>query len=304
MTRDDVIKNLKGVICPVVTPFNRRGDVDEVFFRENLSRLTGVGLAGILVAGSTGEAPYLAERERLRLAEVAREIVKPPEILLVGTGLESTGATLELSREAVARGADALLVLTPNYFKSRMDAAALVAHYRTVAAGVKRPVLIYSIPQFTGLTVDAATIGKLSRLPNVAGLKESSGKMDFVKAVLGKVRRGFRVLVGAPSIFYEALCEGAVGGVLGVANYVPTLCVGLYQAFLRRNAGEARDLQQRLEPLGQKINVPHGVPGIKAALDLCGSHGGTPRLPLLPVSLQTKKQIAAVLREASAGLAL
>jgi 4-hydroxy-2-oxoglutarate aldolase len=304
MTANEAIKNLKGVICPVVTPFNRRGDVEEGFFRENLSRLVGIGLAGILVAGSTGEAPYLSEPERLRLVEVARDMVKPPEILMVGTGLESTNATLNLSREAVARGADVLLVLTPNYYKPLMDAAALVAHYRTVAAGVTRPVMIYSIPQFTGLAVDASTIGKLSRLPNVVGLKESSGKREFVTDVLGRVRRGFRVLVGAPSIFYDALCGGAVGGVLGVANYAPSLCVGLYQAFLRRNATEARILQQRLQPLGQKINLPYGVAGIKAALDLCGGHGGATRLPLLPVSAQAKKQIAAALRESTAGLAV
>ena len=164
--------------------------------------------------------------------------------------------------------------------------------------------MIYSIPQFTGLDVDPATIGKISRLPNVLGLKESSGKLEFVQAVLAKVRRGFRVLVGAPSIFYDALCAGAVGAVLGVANYAPLLCVGLYQAFLRRQAAEARDLQQRLAPLGQRINLPYGVAGIKAALDLCGGHGGIPRLPLLPPSTQAKRQIAAALREASAGLAI
>jgi 4-hydroxy-2-oxoglutarate aldolase len=294
---------MKGVICPVVTPFDRRGDVDEGFFRENLSRMSGIGLAGILVAGSTGEAPYLAEGERLRLVEVAREMVKAPEILMVGTGLESTSATVKLSREAEARGADALLVLTPNYYKPRMDSAALVAHYRAVGAGVKRPVLIYSIPQFTGLTVDPATIVQLSRLPNVVGLKESSGKLEFVSAVLPKVRPGFRVMVGAASIFYDALCDGVVGAVLGLANFAPALCVGLYQAFLHRQAAEARALQDRLVSLGQKINVPYGVAGIKAAVDLCGYHGGTPRLPLLPVSAQARKQIAAALHEANAGLA-
>jgi 4-hydroxy-2-oxoglutarate aldolase len=304
MTRNQIIESLGGVICPVATPFNRRGGVDEGFFRENLSHLSGIGLAGILVAGSTGEAPYLAESERLRLVEVAREMVKAPEILMVGTGLESSNATLKLSREAVARGADVLLVLTPNYYKPKMDCAALVAHYRTVAGGVTRPVMIYSIPQFTGLEVAPATIGALSRLPNVVGLKESSGKLEFVKAVLGKVQRGFRVVVGAPSIFYDALCEGAVGGVLGVANYAPSLCVDLYRAFLHRQAAEARELQQRLAPLGQKINVPYGVAGIKVALDLCGCHGGIPRLPLLPVAAAAKKQIAAALREASAGLAV
>ena len=303
MTRNEVLKRLQGIICPVVTPFNRRGQVDEAHFRDNLSRLCGVGLTGILVAGSTGEAPYLAESERLRLVEIAREVVKAPELLLVGTGLESTAATLKLSREAVARGADALLVLTPNYYKSRMDAAAMVAHYRQVAAGVSRPVLVYSIPQFTGLELDPATIGKLSHLPNVVGLKESSGKLDFVRAVLGKVRPGFRVMVGAASITYDALCAGAVGAVLGLANFAPSLCVGLYQAFLHHHATEARELQQRLMPLGQKIALAYGVPGIKAALDLCGYYGGTPRLPLLPTSAQAKKQIAAALREANASLA-
>ena len=302
MKRNQILKNLKGVFCPVVTPFNRRGDIDEVRFRENLSRIAGIGLSGILVAGSTGEAPYLAESERLRLVEMAREIVKPPELLLVGTGLESTAATLRLSREAVARGADALLVLTPNYYKARMDAAALVAHYRAVGAGVKRPVLIYSIPQFTGLDVAPDTIAQLSRLPNVVGLKESSGKLDFVRAVLSKVKPGFRVLVGAPSIFYDALCEGAVGGVLGVANFVPSLCVGLYQAFLHRHPRKHASLQERLLPLGQKIGVPYGVAGIKTAVDLCGYHGGTPRPPLLPTSAPAKKQIKAALREAQANL--
>ncbi len=302
MTRDQIIKNLKGVFAPVVTPFNRRGDVDEGFFRENLSRLSGCGLSGILVAGSTGEAPYLTESERLRLVEVARQVVKAPELLLVGTGLESTAATVRLSREVVARGADALLVVTPNYYKPRMDAAALVAHYRAVGAGVSRPVLVYSIPQFTGLFVDPETIGKLSRLPNVVGLKESSGKLDFVRAVLHKVRPGFRVLIGSVSILYDGLLAGGTGGVLSQANFVPTLCVALYEAILHKRAKEARELQERFLPLAQKIAIPYSVAGIKAAVDLTGSHGGTPRLPLLPVSRQAKKEIAAALREARAGL--
>lgn len=303
MRRNDVIKNLEGVICPVVTPFNRRGDVDEGCFRENLNRLAGIGLAGILVAGSTGEAPYLEESERLRLVEIAREIVKAPEILMVGTGLESTSATLKLSREAEALGADALLVLTPHYYKARMDSTSLVAYYRAVAAAVKCPVLIYRIPQFTGLEVNVPTIVQLSRLPNVVGLKDSAGKMDFVIAVLRQVRPGFRVFVGAASIFHDALSAGAVGGVLGLANFVPSLCVGIYEAFLHERATEARDLQQRLSPLNQKIAVGHGVAGIKAALDLCGYRGGNPRPPLLSVSAPAKKQIAAALREANAGLA-
>src|SRR5207237_6013174 len=132
MTRKHILAGLKGIFPPVVPPFDRRGEVDEGRFRENLRKYVDVGLGGIVVTGSTGEAPYLTERERLRLVELAREIVKPPEVVIVGAGLESTRETLRLSREVIARGADALLVVTPNYYKSKMDAAALTAHSRAL----------------------------------------------------------------------------------------------------------------------------------------------------------------------------
>jgi 4-hydroxy-2-oxoglutarate aldolase len=186
MTRKEIIQSIKGIFPPVVTPFNRRGEIDEGMFRENLQKLAGIGLSGVLVAGSTGEAPYLEERERLRLVEVARGLVRPPEILIAGTGLEGTAATVRLSQEAIARGADAVLVLTPNYYKSKMDADALAAHYRAVARQVDRPVIIYSIPQFTGLHLEPSTIAKLSQIPNVVGLKESSGDIHFVRAILDR----------------------------------------------------------------------------------------------------------------------
>ena len=302
MTRKEIIHNLKGIFPPVVTPFNPRGDVDEGLFHENLQKLAGIGLAGVLVAGSTGEAPYLEERERLRLVEVARGLVRPPEILIVGTGLESTGATVRLSQEAVARGADVVLVLTPNYYKSKMDAETLAAHYRAVARRAERPVIVYSIPQFTGLHLEPSTIHKLSRIPNVVALKESSGNLDFVRAVLRGVRPGFRVLVGSVAILYEALRAGAVGAVLSQADYAPELCVGLYQAFLQKKKKRALEFQQRLLPLAEKIAIPFGVPGIKAAADVCGYAGGFPRAPLAPLGPAARKSVVEALHEARAGL--
>jgi 4-hydroxy-2-oxoglutarate aldolase len=302
MTRNQVVANLKGIFPPVVTPFDRRGEVDRGLFRENLQRYVGIGLGGIVVAGSTGEAPYLTERERLGLVEVAREIVKPPEVLMVGTGLESTRETLRLSREAIRRGADALLVVTPNYYKSRMDAPALTAHYRAVADGVRRPILIYSIPQFTGIHIEAATIAALSRHPNIGGLKESSGDLGFVKRILRLVAPGFRVLVGSVVILLDALGAGAAGGVLGQADYAPDLCVGVYEAFLQRRLETARDLQRRLMPLAQKVNAPYGVSGVKAAMDLAGYAGGVPRAPLAPLNAAARRTVAAALKEARQGL--
>lgn len=302
MTRKEIIANLKGILPPVVTPFNRRGDVDERLFRENLQRYTGVGLAGIVVAGSTGEAPYLSERERLRLVGVARDVLRPPELLIVGTGLESTQQTLRLSRGAVARGADALLVLTPNYYKPRMDSSALKTHFRAIADRVRRPVIIYSIPQFTGLHMEANAIAALSRHPNIVGLKESSGDLSFLLSVLRHTAPGFRVLVGSAQILLASLRAGAAGGVLAQACFAPEVCVGVYETFQRGQLKAARALQRRLIPLAQKVCLPYGVSGIKAALDLSGYNGGPPRAPLVALNAVQRRAVAAALREARAGL--
>ena len=304
MTNKRIVDNLKGIFPPVVTPFNRRGDVDEKHFGQNLQKYAGIGLAGVVVAGSTGEALSLNEAERLRLVEIAREVVRPPELLLVGTGLESTRETIRLSREAIARGADALLVLPPHYYKPKMDAPALIAHFEVLASKVKRPVVLYSIPQFTGINMEVETIAVLSRHPNIVGLKESSGNLAFVKTILHKVAPGFRVLVGSVAILLDALRAGAAGAVLGQACFAPALCVGVYEALCRGQAKTARELQQRLLPLAQKISLPFGVSGIKAALDLSGYHGGLPRSPLLPLSAESRQMVSAALREARAGLEL
>lgn len=297
MTNKEIISNLKGVFVPVMTPYNRRGDIDEAGFRSNLRRFVKEGINGIVVAGSTGEGPYLSERERLRVVELARPLIRPPQILLVGTGVETTRETIHLSREAVARGADAVLALTPCYFKSRMDSAALTAHFTAIADTLRRPVLIYSIPQFTGIRMEPATIGRLSRHENIGGLKESSGDLQFVREILRKSNRGFHVLVGSGLIMLSALQAGAAGAILGPANYVPDICVELYRLYSQGEIAAAEKLQQRFVPLVNKVNVRCGIPGVKYAADLCGYKGGNPRAPLLPLRPIEERRVAAALRK-------
>jgi len=303
MTNAKIIEQLKGVFPPLVTPFNRSGGIDFSHFRENVKSYAGTGVAGIVIAGSTGEAPYLTEQERVKLVEAARDLVRPPQILIVSTGLESTLLTIKLSREAIARGADALLVITPNYFKARMaDATTQLGYYRAVADSVRRPTIIYNIPQFTGIRMAPETIAALSRHPNIAGLKESSGDLTYDRSILRSVRRGFRFFTGYPPIFLDVLRSGGAGGVLGQANYAPELCVGIYEAFQNRQFKLARDLQRRLTCLAENIAVPFGVAGVKAAVELRGLHGGAPRAPLAPLGASARKVIAAALRDATRGL--
>lgn len=302
MTSKEVISNLKGVFLPIVTPYNRRGGIDEAAFRSDLRHYIKAGVNGILVAGSTGEGPYLTEPERLRLVELARPLIQPPQLLLVGTGVETTSQTIHLSKEAVARGADAVLVLTPSYFKNRMDSAALTAHFSTIADALSRPVMIYSIPQFTGIHMEPATIGRLSRHGNIAGLKESSGKIEFLSEVLQETDPGFRILAGSALIMLEALQAGASGVILGPANYIPDVCVEMYQLYCQEEIEKAQKIQRRIIPMVQEVNVRCGIPGVKYAVDLCGYKGGKPREPLLPLTPVEQRRIAAALKKAGVRL--
>jgi 4-hydroxy-2-oxoglutarate aldolase len=305
MTRAKILEKLGGVFPPVITPCNRRGEIDLGAFRANVESYAGTGVSGIVIAGSTGEAPFLTEQERLKLVETARPVVRPPHLLIVSTGLESTLHTIRLSREAIARGADAALVITPNYYKARMaEGASQLGYYRAVADAVIRPVIMYNIPQFTGIKMAPDTLAQLSRHPNIAGLKESSGDLKYGRQILRRVGRGFRFFTGSPPLFYDLLRAGAAGGVLGQANYAPELCVGIYEAFQARRYKLARELQQRLTYLAQNLAAPFGVAGVKAAVELRGLTGGAPRGPLNPLKPAARKAVAGILRDAMRGLDL
>lgn len=302
MTHREIIERLAGVFPPEATPFNRRGAIDEGAFRANVARHLASGLAGILVAGSTGETPYLTDAERLRLVELARAIVKPPQLLMAGTGLEGTAQTVQMSREAVARGADAVLLLPPAYYKAAMRAPVLEAHFKAVADKIRRPVLIYSIPQFTGFSMAPELIARLSRHPNIVGMKESSGNVEFDLEILRRARKGFRVFIGNGTALLPGLKNGAVGAILSQANFEPAICLGIQDAFARGDAKTAEEMMRRLSILIQEITGAHGVPGIKAAMELAGYNVGPPRPPLMPVSTKVSGSIAAALRRARAGL--
>jgi len=297
-------EQLHGVIPPLVTPFDRAGEIDEGAFRANLERYVGIGFAAVMVAGTTGEAPLLTGPERLRLTELARSIVGPEELVITGTGLESTRETIRLSLEAIEHGTDLVLVVTPWYYKSKMDGPALIAHYRRVAEALPRPLLIYSIPQCTGVRIPVEAVAALARHPNIAGLKESSGDLPYLRSILRRVPKKFRVFSGSLTILPDALRAGAAGAVLSQANFAPDLCVAYYQAYRAGRHKLARELFARLLPLAGEISLKYGTPAVKAAMEAAGFHGGDPRGPLLPLDAAARRAIARTLKASQAGLAL
>jgi 4-hydroxy-2-oxoglutarate aldolase len=222
--------------------------------------------------------------------------------LLVGTGLESTRATIDLTRKAADRGADAVLVLTPHYYKPQMTADALRRHFEAVADVSPVPVYLYSVPAFTGLPWPPALAPALAAHPGIGGMKESSGDLGLLGRILAAVPPSFTVLCGSAPVLYPALCQGAAGGVLAVANCAPGLATAVYRAFAAGDHGRARRLQEALTPLAVAVTATHGVPGLKAAMDLAGYRGGHVRAPLLPVAPAVRDELRRLLDEAKAGL--
>ncbi|HXG57350.1 MAG TPA: dihydrodipicolinate synthase family protein, partial [Vicinamibacterales bacterium] len=273
--------NLAGVFPPMSTPFDDDGEVDPSAIASNISRWMKTGLRGVVALGSNGEAPLLDEKESDIVIGAAREALDHARLLIAGTGRESTRATIQASRRAASLGADAVLVRTPSYFKPRMTADALVAHYTAVADAVPVPVILYNYPALTGLTLTQDAIGRLARHANIIGIKETSTDAAQIAAFVDvSAAEEFAVLAGSAPGFYAALCLGARGAILAAACVVPRMCVQLFDAFHAGDQAQARTLQRRLIPIAQAVTTGHGVPGLKAAMELAGYIGGKPRAPL------------------------
>jgi 4-hydroxy-2-oxoglutarate aldolase len=293
--------SLRGVIPPLVTPFRADGVLDLAAFEANLESLLAHDLAGFLVLGSNGEAASLDEEEKLALVAAARRLL-PGRFLLVGTGMEGTRATAALTRKAALAGADAVLVLTPSYYKARMTAEALRRHFEAVADASPVPVYLYSVPAFTGIPWPPGLAAALSAHPRVAGMKESSGDVALLARLVASVPASFEVACGSAPVFYPSLCVGAAGGVLAVANCAPRPVIALQRAFLAGDHARARKLQEALTPLAAAVTAGHGIAGLKLAMGLAGLRGGHVRAPLLPAPPSVVDEIRPLLEAAESAV--
>jgi len=277
--------DLSGVFIPTTTPFDPvTGEIDVVGFRSNLRRFLEHPISGLVVSGSTGEAMYLDEDERLRMLEAAKGVLGPDQTLIAGTGTESTRATIRLTRDAARTGADAVLVQPPAFYKGAMTPEVLVDHYGAVANAAPVPVILYQVPlRFSTLDFATGLVAELAAHDNIVGIKDSRGDLDLVGELVTAAPAGFQVLVGSGSKFYGALEIGAVGGILGVANVATGFCCDIYSTFSSGRSAEAGRTQEVVAPLHNEIVGGRGVPGVKRTLDLLGLRGGSPRSPLRPL---------------------
>ena len=287
--------NLQGVFAPLTTPFAPDGSLAPERLRENIARYNETPLAGYAMNGSTSESVLLLWSEVYRVWETAKKCAAPGKLLIAGTGAESTAETIEHTARAAALGFDAALVRTPSFYKPAINDEMLAEHYLRVADAARIPVLIYSVPVFTHVTVEASLIARVAAHPNIAGMKDSSGNVEGVAKIIAAAPKTFRTLVGSASTFYDSLERGACGAILAVANALPEMCCEIWQAYQNRDAERARSLQQKLTLAGKLFGPQYGIAGLKYALDRRGYYGGPPRPPLLPVKDAGRREIDAML---------
>ena len=290
--------SLSGVFPPIPTPFDGEGRVHLGALSDNLERWNEYDLAGYLVLGSNGEAVYLTDEEKVLVCKTARAAIPSSKLMIAGTGCESTAQTITLTREAARAGADAALVLTPHYFSGQMTRESLLHHYRSVADASPIPVMLYNVPKFTNVDMDAATIAQASQHPNIVGVKDSSGNIAKLADVVRLAVPGFQVLAGTGGFFFAGLTLGAVGGVLALANVAPQESIDIYELYKAGEWEKAAELQRRMLPVNAAVTSRFGVPGLKAALDMLGYYGGPVRSPLLDLGASDRDILRGVLAEA------
>ena len=268
--------DLRGVFPPIPTPFHSDA-LDTAALGSNCDRWMATRVHGLVVLGSTGEAPLVDDAESDQAIETVRARVPHDRLLIAGVGRESTVATAAAAVRAGALGVDAVLVRTPSFFKTLLTDEAWVAHYTAVADASPVPVILYNVTAFTGVTLPVEVVAQLAEHPNIVGMKESGSDIGFVSALVDETPTDFALLTGSAPAFYVSLVSGAVGGVLALACVVPDLCVELYDLVRSNRLAEARALQRQLTPFARLITSVHGVPGLKAALSMMGYAGGVPR---------------------------
>ena len=288
---------LEGCFPPIPTPFDPDGKVDHDNLALNLEKWQKTPLNGFLVLGSNGEAVMLNREEKLEVWKTAGQAIDSEHLFIAGTGCNATGETLELTERAAHLGADAAMVVTPYYYKGRMDHKALVVHYTAIADKSPIPIILYNVPAFTGVDLSAETIIELARHPNIIGMKESSGNVVKMGQVFYK-SGDFQVLAGSGSFLLPALTVGAVGGVMALAAVAPHPLAEIIESFQNGDMKKARDIQLGLISANAAVTARFGIAGLKMALDLIGMYGGPVRPPLLPLGKEQKTALEKIMKEA------
>jgi 4-hydroxy-2-oxoglutarate aldolase len=345
---------LEGIFPAITTPFYPDGRLCLRKLEHNVERYSRTPVAGMAVLGSTGEAVMLSDDESRQVLRTAREAAAPEKVLLAGVARESLAETLRLAEFAAEHQYDALLVRTPHYYGPSMGPLQLLTYYRALADRAALPVVLYSIPKFTHLELPIEVVAELAQHPNIIAIKDSSGSLERLAALLAATRSapkreflvtpvfqavtarmmlaatepdrgfvpaealsgavavapppqrvkimrkreaGFQVLTGSANNLLGAFEAKVTGAILAFAAPAPQACQEIYTAWKENDPTVAAEKQRRIIEASRRVAGEFGIPGLKFACDLNGYFGGVPRIPLLPLTVEQKNTITALMAD-------
>ena len=286
---------LHGIIPPVVTPMNADESVDLDGLRRHIDHMLSFGVDGIFVLGTTGEFYALddGEKQAITAAAVAHCAGRSP--VYVGTGAETTREVLRTTAMAEREGAAGVSVITPYFIKPTQ--AELFDHFRRIAESTSLPVVLYNNPATCGgLSIEPDTVARLAEVPNIVGIKDSSGDLqNTIELIRRTSPEKFAVLNGRDTLLYSALLVGAQGAIPATCNVAPELCVGIYRSFVEGDHTAAKAFQARLHPVRLAMTLGTGNGSIKEAMTLLGRPAGPNRSPIGPLSAEKKQKLRDIL---------
>jgi len=288
--------NLRGIFLPFTTPFTDTEELDIPGLQKNLRLWNASGISGYVALGSTGERVHLDEREYMQVVEASRAEVPSSLSFIVGVGQQSTRQTINEARRVAAAGADAILAITPSFYRPAISQTALIDHYAAVADASPVPVILYSMPDLTGIAIEPSTAAQLCRHNQIIGIKDSSADVPRFAETLRVVSDDFAVLTGNGTVLCDALIAGARGAILAVGCVAAAFCLQMFDDVSNVRHEQARVLQQKLTPLALAVTKRYGIGGLKAAMDQLGLVGGAVRAPLVSPDQDARQAIARVLR--------
>lgn len=281
-----------GACTALVTPFIG-GQVNYPMMEMLLKRQMEAGIKTVVICGTTGESPTLSDSEKLELFRRCKAYVGDNMQIICGTGSNDTRHAVELSVEAQDAGADALLVVTPYYNKANPEG--LFAHYLSVAHAVKIPVIIYNVPGRTGVDVPVSVYKRLSRVPNIAGVKEASTDIVKIARIRNACGGDLPIWSGNDDQAVAAMALGAKGVISVLSNVLPLKTQAMAQAALDGDFDTASELQCRMLPLIDALFSEVNPVPVKAAMEMIGFDCGLCRLPLAPISPENREKLAGAL---------
>jgi 4-hydroxy-tetrahydrodipicolinate synthase len=283
----------------MVTPFRGDGSLDESTLRNLIQRQIDAGIDFLVPCGTTGESPTLTREEHLRVVEITVQLAKGRVPVLAGAGGYNTAEVIALARELAAIGADGILSVTPYYNKPTQEG--LYQHYRAIANAVPLPMVLYSVQGRTGVNIEPATVKRLAGIENIIGIKEASGSIGQMAAILNIVADDFIVLSGDDAITLPLIALGGHGVISVVANEIPAELAQLARLALQGDISGARRIHRRYHSLMEVNFVESNPIPVKAAMAEMGLLEPVWRLPLVPPKTENLGRVREVL--ASLGLA-